>query len=187
VVPSRPPTDSGGSLPLLPRALTSAFTLLAAPGVRETTTVIHRDTTPLPAAVSHPSSVGAHHVASSSGVFMRTGIGLLVVVALIYGVYWLLKKYAASKTGRSDGRMEVLATTVLAPNRSLHLVSVGDELVLVGTAEQGVTPVRVYSEEESEILRARLDGEPPPLRPSSGYGGGFGGFVTELRAKTVRK
>jgi flagellar protein FliO/FliZ len=175
-------------MPLLPRALTSAFTLLVAPGVRETVT-IPRDNTKLPAAISNPSSVGAHHVASSSGAFMRTGIGLVVVVALIYGVYWLLKKYAASKsgTGRSDGRMVVIATTALAPNRALHLVSVGDELVLVGTAEQGVTPVRVYGEEEAEILRARLEGEPPPLRPSSGYGGGFGGFVTELRAKTVRK
>ena len=30
---------------------------------------------------------------------MRTGIGLVVVVALIYGVYWLLKRYAGSKNG----------------------------------------------------------------------------------------
>jgi flagellar biosynthetic protein FliO len=152
-----------------------------------TAVVIKRDTTPLPAAVSHPSSVGAGHVASSSGVFARTGIGLVVVVALIYGIYWLLKRYAGSKNARSDGKMQVLATTALAPNRALHLVSVGDQLVLVGTAEQSVTPVRVYDEEESEILRASLDGEPPPLRPSNGFGGGFGGFVTELRSRTVRR
>ena len=63
----------------------------------------------------------------------------------------------------------------------------GDELVLVGTGEQGVTPVRVYSEDEAAALRARLDGDPPPLRPASGFGGGFSGFVTEMRAKTVRK
>jgi flagellar protein FliO/FliZ len=153
-----------------------------------TAVVIHRDTTPLPKSLSNPSSAGASHVASSTGAFERTGIGLVVVVALIYGVYWLLKRYSSSKTGgRSDGKMQVLATTALAPNRALHLVSVGDELVLVGTAEQSVTPVRVYTEDEAEILRASLDGEPPPLRPSSGFGGGFGGFVTELRSKTVRK
>ncbi len=164
--------------------------LLAAPNAHEKTqTVLHQDTTPLPASLSHPATVGAQHVASSSGVLMRTGIGLVVVVVLIYGIYWLLKKYAGSKSGvgRGDGRMVVIATTALAPNRSLHLVSVGDELVLVGAAEQGVTPIRVYSEDEAELLRARLDGEPAPLRPSSGYGAGWTGFVTELRSRTVRK
>ena len=63
--------------------------------------VLHRDTTPLPAAISHPSSVGAKHVASSSGTFVRTGIGLLIVVSLIYGVYWLLKRYNGSKNGQA--------------------------------------------------------------------------------------
>jgi flagellar biosynthetic protein FliO len=167
--------------------MVSAALKLAAKPDGNTTVVIHRDTTPLPASISHPSSVGAQHVAASSDAFLRTGIGLVVVVALIYGVYWLLKRYSGSKSGRSDGRMAIVATTALAPNRALHLVSVGDELVLVGSAEQGVTPVRVYTEEEAEILRARLDGEPPPLRPANGFGGGFSGFVTELRAKTVRK
>lgn len=171
-------------MPLPTRVLASA-----APHTHAKTkaVVIHRDTTPLPASLSHPSSVGAHHVASSSGVFLRTGIGLVVVVALIYGVYWLLKKYAGSKTGRSDGQMVVLATTALAPNKSLHLVSVGDELVLVGAADHGVTPIRVYDMDEAEVLRARLGGEPAPLRPSNGFGGGWSGFLTELRARTVRR
>jgi len=183
VVLGPPPTTGSGAKPLPTRVL------LAAPTKDDSThvVVIHRDTTALPASISHPGSVGSHHVAASSGVFMRTGIGLVVVVALIYGVYWLLKKYAGSKTGRSDGRMVVLATTSLAPNRALHLVSVGDELVLVGSAEQSVMPIRVYDEDEAEVLRARLDGEPPPLRPANGFGGGFSGFVTELRARTVRK
>jgi flagellar protein FliO/FliZ len=166
--------------------------LLAAPkahaAAKTHAVVIHRDTTPLPAAVSHPASVGTHHVAASSGVFLRTGIGLVVVVALIYGIYWLLKRYAGSKGGgRSDGRMQVIATTALAPNRALHLVSVGDELVLVGSAEHAVTPIRIYSDDEAGEIRARLEGGPAPLRPASGFGGGFSGFVTELRARTVRK
>ena len=182
----RPPTSSGSGLPPHPHAL-KVVVHKSASGAKTTSFTLHRDTTPLPAAVSHPSSVGAKHVASSTGTFLRTGIGLLLVIALIYGVYWLLKRYNGSKTGRSDGQMIVIATTALAPNRSLHLVSVGDELVLVGTSEQGVTPVRVYSEDEAAELRARLAGEPPPLRPASGFGGGFNGFVTEMRAKTVRK
>jgi flagellar protein FliO/FliZ len=37
----------------------------------------------------------------------------------------------------------------LGPNRSLHLVRAGRELVLVGVAEHGVTPIRTYSEDEA--------------------------------------
>ena len=76
---------------------------------------------------------------------------------------------------------------MLAPNRALHLVRVGDELVLVGSAEHTVTPVRVYSAEESAALSARIEGAPEPLRPATGFGNGFAGFVTEMRARTVRR
>jgi flagellar protein FliO/FliZ len=192
VVFRRPPTDSNAGLPAVPRSLTSALSALsalaAAPGKHAHKFVLHKDTTKLPASLSHPSTVGVHHVASSGGVITRTFIGLIVVVALIYGVYWLLKKYNGSKGGRSDGRMDIVATTALGPNRALHLVRVGDELVLVGSAENSVTPVRIYNTEESADLRAQLEGdkEPAPLRPASGFGKGFSGFVTELRARTIR-
>ena len=45
----------------------------------------------------------------------------------------------------------------LGPNRSLHLVRAGRELVLVGVAEHGVTPIRTYTEEEA--LELGLIGE----------------------------
>ena len=190
----RPPTDLGRGL-LPRRALSSAFNAAAGPAqkvhdkAQQVKDTVQQDHTKLPFAVTHPTSVGAHHVASSSGVFMRTGIGLIIVVALIYGVYWMLKRYGNNKSGagKSDGRMNVIATTALAQNRALHLVQVGDEIVLVGSSDQGVTPVRVYSADESAELKAQLDGEPPPLRPTDNYGGGWGGMVSGLRSKTVRK
>jgi flagellar protein FliO/FliZ len=195
VLSGRPPTDSRSGLPSFPRTSTAALTLAAAPGKHAAAGaakhvhkfVLHKDTTKLPASLSHPASVGASHVAASSGVLTRTFIGLIVVVALIYGVYWLLKKYNGAKNGKSDGRMDIVATTALAPNRALHLIRVGEELVLVGSAESSITPIRVYSAEESAALRADFEGEPAPLRPVSGFGGGFTGFVTELRARTVRR
>ena len=48
--------------------------------------------------------------------------------------------------------LETVATLPLGPNRSLHLVRAGDELVLVGVAEHGVTPIRTYSEDEARAL-----------------------------------
>ena len=50
-----------------------------------------------------------------------------------------------------------LATLPLGPNRSLHLVRAGDEVVLVGAGEHGVTPIRTYTQAEARAL-GLLDG-----------------------------
>lgn len=50
----------------------------------------------------------------------------------------------------------MVATTTLAPNRALHLVRSGDELILLGVTEQSVTPIRVYSAEEAQAMELEL-------------------------------
>ena len=59
--------------------------------------------------------------------------------AVIYGLYWVLKQVKASReTAASGDGLESVATLPLGPNRSLHLVRAGRELVLLGVAEHGV-------------------------------------------------
>lgn len=81
---------------------------------------------------------------SSSGGALRFIFGLVVVLGAIYGVHWLLKKWGQSRlqgvAGRS-GVIDVVATTPLAQGRALHLVRVGEELVLVGATEQSITRI----------------------------------------------
>jgi flagellar protein FliO/FliZ len=113
------------------------------------------------------------------------------VIAVIYGVYWLLKTYSKSKKSgtEGDGKMDIVATTVLGPNRSMHLVRVGDELVLVGAAEQGVTPIRIYSAEEASQLGPQFE-EPTDLRAVGGDAGKGGPtiarLIDDLRRRTAR-
>ncbi len=67
---------------------------------------------------------------------MRTIVGLLVVLGVIYALYWVLKKVKSSKDSAASGSgLETLATMPLGPNRALHLVRTGREIVLIGTAE----------------------------------------------------
>ena len=67
----RPPTDLGRGLPPQ-RALSSAFKAAAGPAqkvhdkARQVKHTVQQDDTKLPFAVTHPTSVDAHHVASSS-------------------------------------------------------------------------------------------------------------------------
>jgi flagellar protein FliO/FliZ len=87
---------------------------------------------------------------SAGGGLMRTFFGLLVVVAVIYGLYWILKKVKEAKEEQASGTgLHTLASLPLGPNRSLHMIRAGREIVLVGVAEHGVAPIRSYTEEEA--------------------------------------
>jgi flagellar protein FliO/FliZ len=87
---------------------------------------------------------------SAGGGLMRTFFGLLVVVAVIYGLYWILKKVKAAQAEQASGTgLHTLASLPLGPNRSLHMIRAGREIVLVGVAEHGVAPIRSYTEEEA--------------------------------------
>jgi flagellar protein FliO/FliZ len=119
-------------------------------------------------------------------------IGLAIVLGLIYGIYRLLKKFSGrDATVRDIGAMEVVATTQLSPARALHLLRVGDELVLVGSAEHGVTPIRVYSAEEARRLEVESP-SPPSLAPAAfrtdeRTGGFVSSMLEELRRRTERR
>ncbi len=90
---------------------------------------------------------------SSGGSLVRTFVGLAVVVAVIYGLYWILRQVKASREERSSGSgLSSQAVVPLGPNRSLHLVRAGRELVLLGVAEHGVTPIRRYTEDEAQQI-----------------------------------
>ncbi|MBJ7332207.1 MAG: FliO/MopB family protein, partial [Solirubrobacteraceae bacterium] len=92
-----------------------------------------------------------------SGSLVRTIVGLAIVLLVIYGVYWVLKQVKASReeTAKGDGLMTV-ASLGLGPNRALHLVRAGHEVILVGVAEHAITPIRSYTEAEA-IAAGLLD------------------------------
>jgi flagellar protein FliO/FliZ len=178
-----------GAAALLACAVAAAFSpaALGAGGFQ-------RDKTLLPAQLRNPSTPAAAHSASASGTLARTIVGLAIVLAVVFGVYWLLKIFARgkNKAGKGDGRMDIVATTPLAPNRSLHLIRVGDSLILVGSAEGGISTIRTYSLEESDALQEQIDAQSDPLWPVA-VGETVGprdvkrSFMAELRRRTARK
>ncbi len=148
----------------------------------------HEDKTPLASDVTAAgnSSHGAAtpSVGNAGADIIRTIVGLAVVLGVIYGVYWLLKSAAKAKAGRPDDRIGVIATTPLAPNRSLHLVRSGDELILVGATDHSITPLRVYSAEEAVLVEAFGTGAPLALPPATPAGPQT--FLEMLRKRTAR-
>jgi flagellar protein FliO/FliZ len=155
-----------------------------------------RDRTPLPADVSGATGGGAvvstHVGGGTGGAALHMLLGLAIVLALIFGLYKLLKRSAAKndKTVADDGWRGVLSTTPLAPSRSLHLVRVGDELILLGSSDGAVTPIRVYGAEEARRLGVdprTVTMLPPGQRGPTGGGTGFGAaFLETLKRMTAR-
>ena len=133
-----------------------------------------------------PADGGAKKISGGGGgSLVRTIVGLAIVLAVIYGVAWVLKQVKASKEERLRGSgLESAAVVPLGPNRSLHLVRAGRELVLVGVAEHGVTPIRTYSEEEA--LELGIIGEDDDLGAETPRAGAVR-WLDRLRDRTVRR
>jgi flagellar protein FliO/FliZ len=175
-----PPFIYGAASAALSLVLLAPAGALAATGTGEDT--------PL----SLPADGGAKKVttASGSGSLVRTFVGLAIVLAVIYGVAWVLKQVKRSKEERGQGTsLETTAVVALGPNRSLHLVRAGRELVLVGVAEHGVTPIRTYTEDEAIDLGligeddAELDGAPHATTSRAGAVR----WLDRLKDRTVRR
>jgi flagellar protein FliO/FliZ len=110
-----------------------------------------------------PSGDGTPHVGLDvGGSLIRGVVGFAVVIGVILVIAKLLKSNQARKQGlsprrrgsRDAGLVEVLSSTPLGPNRHLHLVRVGDEVILVGAGEGGITPLRRFDEDEAVALGA---------------------------------
>jgi flagellar protein FliO/FliZ len=97
----------------------------------------------------------ATHASTSSGSgasIVRTIVGLFIVIAVIYGIAWIMKQAKKSKTRPSGHGLSQVASLPLGSGRSVAVVRAGREILVVGVAENGVTPIRSYSEAEAIAL-----------------------------------
>jgi len=181
------PVRASAATPAHPAAAAAKAKHARKAAARNTAPAFHVDRTPLGSDVtSAGGSSGSSVSTGSAGAdVIRTIVVLAVVLGVIDGVYWLLKSAARAKAGRSDERIGVVATTPLAPNRSLHLVRAGDELILLGATDHSITPLRVYTGDEAVLLEGSPQPDMPlalppatPARPAS--------FLEALRQRTAR-
>jgi flagellar protein FliO/FliZ len=139
------------------------------------------ETLPIPEGSPAPTSLSGE----GGGTLLRLGIGLIVVIGLIAAVWFVMKRiqrgrYPALEEG-GPALIDVVTTTPLGPNRSLHLVRVGEELVLVGSTDHSVTGLARLGVEESAALV-----DLAPAGPRFGTGTGTpGGPGVDDRARAA--
>lgn len=135
------------------------------------------------------SSTSSH--AASGGSIARTIVGLGIVILVIFGLRWVLKQFKSGREKKAaGGGLASMATLPLGQNRSLHVVRAGREILVVGSGEHGVTPVRSYSEEEARALGLLEEEEeevaPLTLESKGPTSGGTARVLDTVRSWTVR-
>jgi len=188
-------------------AFLTAMALTALPAVAQQTpartTTVDPETLPIPEGSAAPTSLSGE----GGGTMLRLGIGLIVVMGLIAAVWYVLKRIQRSRYPALDekggagtgGLIDVVTTTSLGPNRSLHLVRVGDELVLIGSTDHGVTSLAHLGVTESaRVVDAAMPGRSGATASTPSGGRRMddharsaappdGSLVERLRALTTRR
>jgi len=95
---------------------------------------------------------GAARPGSAVSVFgvFRVLLTLAVVAAAIYGLVYFLKVRRASRdSGGQDPFLKILASAQLGASRGVHVISVGPQVWLVGSAETGINLISEISDKDT--------------------------------------
>ncbi len=96
---------------------------------------------------------------TAGGGLAEVTLALIVIVALIAGLAWLMKRMRGIGTGGA-GRIQVLADQALGVKERCVLLRIGDTHMLVGVAQGSVRTLHVFAPGENT--------DAPPSPPASG-------------------
>jgi flagellar protein FliO/FliZ len=155
---------------------------LACPGVAAASGSAHAEGSGEGTPLNLGSSAGSTHSSGSGASLVRTIVGLAIVIAVIWGLSWILKQVKSRRdpSAPSTG-LASIAALQLSSGRAVHLVRAGSDYLLLGSAEHGVMPIHRYSEEEAreagllDVIDVSPRARRPLLRPPSGGSAGSGG------------
>ncbi len=182
-----------------------ALAALAAGPARAATTTAPADPESLP--IPEGSSAPGNLSGGAGDTLLRLGLGLVVVVGLIALVWYVLKRVQRSRypsmerAGKAGGLIDVVSTASIGPNRNLHVVRVGEEIILVGSTDHSITALTRLGTDD---LVGPIDvppttstfgrGAPPPAggpgvddRARAVTTSGDGALLERLRSMTTRK
>jgi len=88
-----------------------------------------------------------------TGMMGTLAFSLLLIVALIYGGVWLYKRLMIQARGQQlpggGPLLSVQESQAIGPNQKLHLVRMGDELLLIGATDQNISFLARYDGEQT--------------------------------------
>jgi flagellar protein FliO/FliZ len=110
-------------------------------------------------------------------IFVKMILSLGAVLALMFGLMFVLKRYVMPGTQAPGQKMdiEVLARKALQPKKSVVVLKIADRVVVVGLSDQGMQTLTEFGADECE----QADRAIPDAAPAAGTIG----FAAHLQAK----
>lgn len=108
--------------------------------------------------------------------FSRMILVLGFVILLIYGFFWLLKRYSGVRAEGMDA-IRILSTRPIKGDTALHLVQTGNRFFLVGSTGSSINLLSEIDDGESiDQIKLESSRSAPPSQ---------GGFIRTLRKKLM--
>lgn len=87
------------------------------------------------------------HALSMGWLVVRTILTLILILALIFGLVYLFKKYFQNKLpGFSESRwVQVLGRAPLGPKQAVVLIKIADRVLLLGVTENSVSSLAEFT------------------------------------------
>ncbi|QSP94398.1 flagellar biosynthetic protein FliO [Marinobacter salinisoli] len=83
--------------------------------------------------------------ADTVGTLVSLGLGLLAVVAIIYGCAWMVRRMNGM-TGMNNQAMKVVSVMALGTRERIALVEVGGQQILLGITPSSIRTLHVFDE-----------------------------------------
>jgi flagellar protein FliO/FliZ len=120
--------------------------------------------------LSTSPTTSASHAATTGPSLVRTIVGLVIVIAVIWGLTWILRQVKSGRArGGAGAGLTSMASLPLGSGRTLHLVRAGRDYLLLGSAEHGVVPIYRYTEQQA-LETGLLDNFEEPAEEYRGAG-----------------
>lgn len=111
-------------------------------------------------ASAKPDSTGVSGVAApviSPFVYLKILLLLGLVIALILGAVWIIKRISPQFNRAQGGAIKILSSTWLGPKKALFLIEVMDRVILVGMTDNNVNSIAEFTDrDEVAILKNRM-------------------------------
>ena len=113
------------------------------------------------------STVQTYKGPSTAGMFVRMIIVLIIVVGLIYGVLWFIKKKTnAVKT--DDDYLRRAAYINIAPGKSVEVITLIDKAYLIGVTEDNITLLgEIHDDELIKAMNITADKNNNTKKPTT--------------------
>lgn len=114
-------------------------------------------------------------------------LGLVVVVACIYGLFWLSKRVGYNKLFRNQS-MQVVSSMAVGQRERVVLVKVGDTPILLGVAPGRVSQLHVFDKNDTSVLpKEDFDSISMDSDSSPKIKGDFSNFMKKLMTNGSEK